>query len=100
MNFLSLFTLCPWMFLAFFLAFAYRKIPLFPFHTWLPDAHTEAPTISDVSAGCGLTKNGDIRIYPLCHTTFPQCGFGCGMVDLLVRSDRNYLRARGSLWCK
>jgi NADH-quinone oxidoreductase subunit M len=32
-----------WLFLAFFVAFAI-KVPLFPFHTWLPDAHTEAPT--------------------------------------------------------
>ena len=32
-----------WLFLAFFVAFAV-KVPLFPLHTWLPDAHTEAPT--------------------------------------------------------
>src|SRR5262249_48836664 len=32
-----------WLFLAFFIAFAI-KVPLFPFHTWLPDAHVEAPT--------------------------------------------------------
>ena len=32
-----------WLFLGFFVAFAV-KVPLFPFHTWLPDAHVEAPT--------------------------------------------------------
>ncbi len=34
-----------WLFLAFGIAFAI-KVPLFPFHTWLPDAHVEAPTAS------------------------------------------------------
>ena len=40
-------------FLAFFLAFAI-KVPMFPFHTWLPDAHTEAPTAGSVilAASC------------------------------------------------
>src|SRR5437870_13198556 len=36
-----------WLFLAFFLSFAI-KVPLFPFHTWLPDAHVEAPTPGSV----------------------------------------------------
>src|SRR5580765_164564 len=36
-----------WLFLGFFLAFAV-KVPLFPFHTWLPDAHVEAPTAGSV----------------------------------------------------
>jgi len=36
-----------WLFLAFGLAFAI-KVPMFPFHTWLPDAHTEAPTVGSV----------------------------------------------------
>ena len=37
-----------WLFLAFALAFAI-KVPLFPFHTWLPDAHTEAPTAGSIT---------------------------------------------------
>src|SRR5437879_4038127 len=36
-----------WVFLAFFLGFAI-KVPMFPFHTWLPDAHTDAPTAGSV----------------------------------------------------
>ena len=36
-----------WVFLAFFIAFAI-KVPMFPFHTWLPDAHVEAPTAGSV----------------------------------------------------
>ena len=39
-----------WLFLAFGAAFAI-KVPLFPFHTWLPDAHTEAPTAASVLVG-------------------------------------------------
>src|SRR5207245_3163233 len=37
----------PWLFLGFFIAFAV-KVPLLPFHTWLPDAHVEAPTAGSV----------------------------------------------------
>jgi NADH-quinone oxidoreductase subunit M len=39
-----------WLFLGFFVAFAV-KVPLFPFHTWLPDAHVEAPTAGSVLTG-------------------------------------------------
>ena len=46
-----------WCFLAFFLAFAI-KVPLFPFHTWLPDAHTEAPTAGSIILAGVLLKMG------------------------------------------
>src|SRR5438132_2636597 len=46
-----------WLFLAFFLAFAI-KVPLFPFHTWLPDAHVEAPTAGSVLLAGVLLKMG------------------------------------------
>lgn len=46
-----------WLFIAFFLAFAV-KVPLFPFHTWLPDAHTEAPTAGSVLLAGVLLKMG------------------------------------------
>ncbi len=46
-----------WMFLAFGLAFAI-KVPMFPFHTWLPDAHTEAPTVGSVILAAVLLKMG------------------------------------------
>ncbi|MBI4462415.1 MAG: NADH-quinone oxidoreductase subunit M, partial [Acidobacteria bacterium] len=46
-----------WLFLAFFLAFAI-KVPLFPFHTWLPDAHVEAPTAGSVILAGVLLKMG------------------------------------------
>ncbi len=46
-----------WVFLAFFLGFAI-KVPLFPFHTWLPDAHVEAPTAGSVILAGVLLKMG------------------------------------------
>jgi NADH-quinone oxidoreductase subunit M len=46
-----------WLFLAFALAFCI-KVPLFPFHTWLPDAHTEAPTAGSVILAGVLLKMG------------------------------------------
>jgi NADH-quinone oxidoreductase subunit M len=47
----------PWLFLGFFIAFAV-KVPLFPFHTWLPDAHVEAPTAGSVLLAGVLLKMG------------------------------------------
>jgi NADH-quinone oxidoreductase subunit M len=46
-----------WIFLAFFLGFAI-KVPMFPFHTWLPDAHTDAPTAGSVILAAVLLKMG------------------------------------------
>jgi len=46
-----------WIFLTFFLGFAI-KVPMFPFHTWLPDAHTDAPTAGSVILAAVLLKMG------------------------------------------
>jgi NADH-quinone oxidoreductase subunit M len=51
------FDLQKWVFLAFFLGFAI-KVPMFPFHTWLPDAHTDAPTAGSVILAAVLLKMG------------------------------------------
>ena len=51
------FELQRWVFLAFFLGFAV-KVPMFPFHTWLPDAHTDAPTAGSVILAAVLLKMG------------------------------------------
>jgi NADH-quinone oxidoreductase subunit M len=51
------FNLQYWIFLAFFLGFAI-KVPMFPFHTWLPDAHTDAPTAGSVILAAVLLKMG------------------------------------------
>jgi NADH-quinone oxidoreductase subunit M len=50
-------TLQFWVFLAFFVGFAI-KVPMFPFHTWLPDAHVEAPTAGSVILAAVLLKMG------------------------------------------
>jgi NADH-quinone oxidoreductase subunit M len=60
-----------WLFLAFFVAFAI-KVPLFPFHTWLPDAHTEAPTAGSVILAGVLLKMGTYAILRLAIPLFPD----------------------------
>jgi NADH-quinone oxidoreductase subunit M len=56
---------------AFFLAFAI-KVPLFPFHTWLPDAHTEAPTAGSVMLAGVLLKMGTYGMLRFCVPLFPE----------------------------
>jgi NADH-quinone oxidoreductase subunit M len=65
-----------WLFLAFFLAFAI-KVPMFPFHTWLPDAHVEAPTAGSVILAGILLKMGtygfvrfSLPLFPAASHTF------------------------------
>ena len=58
------------LFLAFFLAFAI-KVPLFPLHTWLPDAHTEAPTAGSVILAGVLLKMGTYGMLRFCLPLFP-----------------------------
>lgn len=56
---------------AFFLSFAI-KVPLFPFHTWLPDAHVEAPTAGSVILAGVLLKMGTYGFIRFCLPLFPQ----------------------------
>lgn len=60
-----------WMFLAFFVAFAI-KVPLFPLHTWLPDAHVEAPTAGSVLLAGVLLKLGSYGLMRYCMPIFPE----------------------------
>jgi len=59
-----------WLFMAFLIAFAI-KVPMFPFHTWLPDAHVEAPTAGSVILAGVLLKMGTYGLLRFCLPLFP-----------------------------
>src|SRR5579863_10193240 len=63
--------LAVWLFLAFFVGFAI-KVPMFPFHTWLPDAHVEAPTAGSVILAGVLLKMGTYGFVRFSLPFFPQ----------------------------
>ena len=60
-----------WLFSAFFLAFAV-KVPMFPFHTWLPDAHVEAPTAGSVILAGIMLKMGTFGFLRFALPLFPD----------------------------
>jgi NADH-quinone oxidoreductase subunit M len=60
-----------WLFGAFFVAFAV-KVPIFPVHTWLPDAHTEAPTAGSVFLAAILLKMGSFGLLRYALPLFPD----------------------------
>ena len=60
-----------WFFLAFTVAFAI-KVPLFPFHTWLPDAHVQAPTAGSVILAGVLLKMGTYGLLRFSFPLFPE----------------------------
>ena len=77
------------LFLAFALAFAI-KVPMFPFHTWLPDAHVEAPTAGSVILAAVLLKMGTYGFLRFCLPLFPEASlafaplvFGLALVGIL-----------------
>jgi NADH-quinone oxidoreductase subunit M len=63
-----------WLFLAFALSFAI-KVPLFPLHTWLPDAHTQAPTAGSVILAAVLLKMGTYGLVRFCLPLFPEASY-------------------------
>ncbi len=63
-----------WLFAAFALSFAI-KVPMFPFHTWLPDAHTEAPTAGSVILAGVLLKMGTYGFLRFAIPLFPEAAF-------------------------
>ena len=70
----------PWLFLGFFVAFAV-KVPLFPVHTWLPDAHVEAPTAGSVLLAGVLLKMG----------TYGMLRFNLGLFPEQSRQNANWI---------
>jgi NADH-quinone oxidoreductase subunit M len=99
-----------WLFLAFFVAFAV-KVPLFPLHTWLPDAHTEAPTAGSVLLAGVLLKVGAYGLIRFNLTLFPEAsadlrsfvsvlaviGIVYGAVVALIQTDLKRLVAYSSV---
>ena len=79
------------LFLAFFVAFAI-KVPLFPLHTWLPDAHVEAPTAGSIMLASVMLKDGHVRYLALLSAAVSS---GCAAVRAL---DRNAGDHRNRLW--
>ena len=72
-----------WLFFAFFLGFAI-KVPMFPFHTWLPDAHTEAPTAGSVILAAILLKMGTYGFVRFSLPMFPEAVKNDRVVGLMV----------------
>ena len=75
--------LAPWLFLAFFLAFAI-KVPIFPFHTWLPDAHVEAPTAGSVILASVLLKMGTYGFLRFALPFFPNVAYSQAVEGIVV----------------
>jgi NADH-quinone oxidoreductase subunit M len=72
-----------WLFGAFFLAFAI-KVPVFPFHTWLPDAHVEAPTAGSVILAGILLKMGAYGFLRFALPFYPDVAFNPTVVNVVV----------------
>jgi NADH-quinone oxidoreductase subunit M len=99
-----------WLFLAFFVAFAV-KVPLFPLHTWLPDAHTEAPTAGSLILAAVLLKIGAYGLIRFNLALFPEAsmyfrtfvsilaliGIVYGAVVALIQTDVKRLVAYSSV---
>jgi NADH-quinone oxidoreductase subunit M len=73
-----------WLFLGFFIAFAV-KVPMFPLHTWLPDAHVEAPTAGSVLLAGVLLKMGTYGLLRFCVGMFPdQAAYNSSWINTLA----------------
>jgi NADH-quinone oxidoreductase subunit M len=73
----------PWLFAAFAIAFAI-KVPIFPFHTWLPDAHVEAPTAGSVLLAGVMLKIGTYGFLRFAVPFFPQVALSPQVSALMV----------------
>ncbi len=72
-----------WIFVAFFLGFAV-KVPLFPLHTWLPDAHTEAPTAGSIVLAAVLLKLGTYGFVRFSLPLLPEASAALAPVMVVV----------------
>jgi NADH-quinone oxidoreductase subunit M len=76
---------------AFFLAFAI-KVPMFPFHTWLPDAHVEAPTAGSVILAGVLLKLGGYGFIRFSLSLYPDASHTYAPLIIVLSLDRDHLR--------
>src|SRR6202030_629141 len=81
-----------WLFLAFFASFAV-KVPMWPVHTWLPDAHVEAPTAGSVILAGVLLKMGgygfvrfSLPMFPLASVYFTPLVFTLSIIAIIYTS--------------
>ncbi len=72
-----------WLFGAFAIAFAV-KVPMFPFHTWLPDAHVEAPTAGSVILAAIMLKMGTFGFVRFALPLFPEAAMHPGVRSLIL----------------
>src|SRR5689334_18811800 len=72
-----------WVFWAFFIGFAI-KVPMFPFHTWLPDAHVEAPTAGSVILASVLLKMGTYGFIRFSLPLVPKASVNVTIVQILA----------------
>ena len=80
-----------WIFGGMFIGFAV-KVPMFPFHTWLPDAHTQAPTVGLGHPGRHPAEARHVRLHPHRHPHPPRRRPDLGAVDRRPRRHRHHLR--------
>ena len=76
-------SVAPWLFAAFAVAFAI-KVPIFPFHTWLPDAHVEAPTAGSVLLAGVMLKIGTYGFLRFAVPFFPHVALSPTVSALMV----------------
>jgi NADH-quinone oxidoreductase subunit M len=76
-------SLAPWLFAAFAIAFAI-KVPIFPFHTWLPDAHVEAPTAGSVLLAAVMLKIGTYGFLRFAVPFFPHVALSPTVSRIMV----------------
>ena len=88
-----------WLFFAFAIAFAV-KVPMFPLHTWLPDAHTQAPTAGSVILAGVMLKLGTYGLLRFGLYLFPEAAWWARPLFLTLAVDRHPLRRRSWRRCR
>ncbi len=83
-----------WAWFAFLASFAV-KMPMWPFHTWLPDAHVEAPTAGSVILAAILSETGRLRLLALFAADVPGSDAASGAADLCAVGHRHRLHLAG-----